>query len=100
MKLENIYASINNIDDMKPLFNAIENSIRYTNSLFEDYRHRKVAIEDTELIKEDLRKIDKGIKKLTNCNLCSKEEIIELNKRREKYNDELMEINTRILCQD
>lgn len=100
MKLENVYANINNIDDMKPLFNAIENSIRYTNSLFEDYRHRKVAIEDTEWIREDLQKIDKGIKKLTNCKLCSEEELKELNKRREQYNDELMDINTRIYCQE
>ncbi|EOU1144032.1 hypothetical protein [Clostridium perfringens] len=100
MKLENVYAKINNIDDMKPLFNAIENSIRYTNNLFKDYRHRRVAIEDTEFINEDLQKIDEGIKKLTNCKLCSEEEIKELNKLRNKYNKELMEINTKICCQE
>ncbi|WP_317411977.1 hypothetical protein [Clostridium baratii] len=100
MKLENVYANINSKEDMKVLFKGIEDSIRYTNNLFKDYRHRKVGIEDTELIKEDLQKIDKGIKKLTNCNLCSEDDLKELNKIRNKYNEELMEINTRIFCQE
>ena len=51
MKLENVHENINNIDDMDILFNAIENCIRYTNSLFED----------TKLIKEDLMKINTRI---------------------------------------
>lgn len=100
MKLEDVYANINSKEDMKVLFEGIENSIRYTNNLFKDYRHRRVAIEDTEWIREDLQKIDKGIKKLTNCNLCSEDNLKELNKLREKYNEELMEINTRIYCQE
>lgn len=91
------WSKINSKENVEQLLLNIDNQIKYTHGLF---GKSKVSIEDTEWILDDFEKVDLGISKLGVCKLATDSEIVNLKDKRNKLNEKLKELNTRIYCQD
>ncbi|MBU6135204.1 hypothetical protein [Clostridium tertium] len=89
------WANINSIEDLNCILESIRNGIGYVNKLCSE---GKAYIEDTQYILEDFERFSLGVKKLEVCKLAKKEDIEELIKRKDKYNEDLKWLNTRIMC--
>jgi radical SAM superfamily enzyme with C-terminal helix-hairpin-helix motif len=91
----NQWANINSVEDVEYILDNISDGINYVNGLCGE---GKAYIEDTEDILEGFERFKLGIRKLEVCKIATKEEIEELIKRKDKYNEDLKWLNTRIMC--